>query len=111
MLIKTHLVSESQLDTDEAAERSTAALVQQARANVESARINLGYTDVTSPIAGIAGEQQVTEGAMVGQGTPTLLATVESRLGGCMHNPRTSPSLALPSLPLCRGSRSTASTS
>ena len=77
VLIKTHLVSESQLDTDEAAERSTAALVQQARANVESARINLGYTDVTSPIAGIAGEQQVTEGAMVGQGTPTLLATVD----------------------------------
>ena len=77
VLIKTHLVSESQLDTDEAAERSTAALVQQAQANVESARINLGYTDVTSPIAGIAGEQQVTEGAMVGQGTPTLLATVD----------------------------------
>ncbi len=77
VLIKTHLVSESQLDTDEAAERSTAALVQQAQANVESARINLGYTDVTSPIAGIAGEQQVTEGAMVGQGTPTLLTTVD----------------------------------
>jgi membrane fusion protein (multidrug efflux system) len=77
VLIKAHLVSESQLDTDEAAERSTAALVQQAQANVESARINLGYTDVTSPITGIAGEQQVTEGAMVGQGTPTLLTTVD----------------------------------
>ncbi len=77
VLIKSHLVSESQLDTDEAAERSTAALVQQAQANVELARINLGYTNVTSPIAGIAGEQQVTEGAMVGQSTPTLLATVD----------------------------------
>jgi membrane fusion protein (multidrug efflux system) len=77
ILIKPHLVSESQLDTDEAAERSTAALVKQQEANVEAARINLGYCDVRSPIAGIAGEQQVTEGAMVGQGTPTLLTTVE----------------------------------
>ena len=77
ILIKSHLVSESQLDTDEAAERSTAALVKQQEANVLSARINLGYCDVRSPIAGIAGEQQVTEGAMVGQGTPTLLTTVD----------------------------------
>jgi membrane fusion protein, multidrug efflux system len=76
-LISSHLVSLSQLDTDEAAERSTAAAVQQAEANVETARINLGYTNVTSPIAGIAGEQQVTEGALVGQGTPTLLTTVD----------------------------------
>ena len=76
-LIKSHLVSVAQLDTDEAAERSTAAAVKQAEANVETARINLGYTNVTSPIAGIAGEQQVTEGALVGQGTPTLLTTVD----------------------------------
>lgn len=76
-LISSHLVSLSQLDTDEAAERSTAAAVKQAEANVETARINLGYTNVTSPITGIAGEQQVTEGALVGQGTPTLLTTVD----------------------------------
>lgn len=76
-LISSHLVSLSQLDTDEAAERSTAAAVKQAEANVETARINLGYTNVTSPISGIAGEQQVTEGALVGQGSPTLLTTVD----------------------------------
>ncbi len=76
-LISSHLVSEQQLDTDEAAERSSAAAVKLAAANVESARINLGYTNVTSPISGIAGEQQVTEGALVGQGTPTLLTTVD----------------------------------
>ena len=76
-LISGHLVSEQQLDTDQATERSSAAAVKQAEANVESARINLDYTNVTSPIAGIAGEQQVTEGALVGQGTPTLLTTVD----------------------------------
>ena len=76
-LIGTHLISQSQFDTDQAAARSTSALVQQAEANVESARINLGYTQVTSPISGIAEEQQVTEGALVGQGTATLLTTVD----------------------------------
>lgn len=76
-LIASHLVSQQQLDTDQAAERSTAAAVKQGEANVESARINLGYTNVTSPITGIAGEQQVTEGALVSQGTPTLLTTVD----------------------------------
>jgi membrane fusion protein (multidrug efflux system) len=76
-LVPSGLVSRSDLDNAEAAERSTAAAVQQARANVESARINLSYTNVTSPISGRAGQQAVTEGALVGQGTATLLTTVE----------------------------------
>src|SRR5690606_26997829 len=36
-----------------------------------------GYASVRSPIDGRAGKQQVTEGALVGQGTPTLLTTVD----------------------------------
>lgn len=71
------LVSRSDLDNAEAAERSTAAAVQQAKAAVGTARINLGYASVTAPIAGRAGQQGVTEGALVGQGTATLLTTVE----------------------------------
>ena len=70
-------VSKSDLDNAQAAERSAAAAVQQARASVESARINLGYTKVVAPIAGRAGKQQVTEGALVGQGDATLLTTVD----------------------------------
>lgn len=76
-LVPSGLVSRSDLDTAEATERSTAAAVQQARAAVGTARINLGYATVTSPIAGRAGQQGVTEGALVGQGTATLLTTVE----------------------------------
>jgi membrane fusion protein (multidrug efflux system) len=76
-LVPRGLVSRSDLDNAEALERSSAAAVQQAKANVESARINLGYARVTAPIAGRAGQQAVTEGALVGQGTPTLLTTVE----------------------------------
>jgi membrane fusion protein, multidrug efflux system len=76
-LVPSGLVSRSDLDNAQAAERSTAAAVQQAKANVESARINLGYARVTAPISGRAGQQAVTEGALVGQGTATLLTTVE----------------------------------
>ena len=70
-------MSQQDLDTAQAAERTTAAAVKQARANVESARLDLGYATVTAPIAGRAGRALVTEGALVGQGEATLLTTVE----------------------------------
>ena len=70
-------ISKSDLDNALASERTAAAAVQAARANVQSARINLGYANVTSPIDGRAGQQQVTEGALVGSGTATLLTTVD----------------------------------
>lgn len=70
-------VSKSDLDNAEAAERSAAAAVQQAQATVSTARLNLGYASVTAPISGRAGKQQVTEGALVGQGDATLLTTVD----------------------------------
>ena len=70
-------VSKSDLDAAEAAERTASAAVQQAQAALTSARINLGYAEVTAPISGRAGKQQVTEGALVGQGDVTLLTTVD----------------------------------
>lgn len=70
-------ISKSALDTADANARTSAAGVKQARASVETARINLGYASVKSPIDGRAGEQQVTEGALVGQGAATLLTTVD----------------------------------
>lgn len=76
-LLPSGLVSRSDLDNAQAAERSTAAAVGQAKAAVGTARINLGYATVTAPISGRAGQQAVTEGALVGQGTATLLTTVE----------------------------------
>jgi membrane fusion protein (multidrug efflux system) len=71
------LLSKTDRDNAEAAERTAAASVKQAQANVDSAKINLGYATVTSPISGRAGQQQVTEGALVGQSDATLLTTVE----------------------------------
>jgi len=76
-LLPSGLISQSDVDTSNATERSTAASVKQAEANVEAARINLGYATVTAPISGRSGQQQVTEGALVGQGEATLLTTIE----------------------------------
>jgi len=70
-------ISQSDLDNALAAERSASAAMQSAKAAVDAAKINLGYASVRSPIAGRAGKQQVTEGALVGQGDATLLTTVD----------------------------------
>ena len=76
-LVPQKFVSQNDLDNAVAAERSAGAAVEAARASVRNAQIDLGYAKVTSPIAGRAGKQRVTEGALVGQGEATLLTTVD----------------------------------
>jgi len=76
-LLVSGLVSRSDVDNNNATERSSQAQVKQAEANVETARINLGYATVTAPISGRSGQQHVTEGALVGQSEATLLTTVD----------------------------------
>lgn len=76
-LAPQQFVSKSDLDNAESAERTALAAVKQAEAALTSSRINLGYTEVTAPISGVANKQQVTEGALVGQGDVTLLTTVD----------------------------------
>jgi membrane fusion protein (multidrug efflux system) len=71
------LLSKADVDAANAAERTSAAAVKQAQANVDTAKINLGYANVVAPISGRAGKQNVTEGALVGQSEATLLTTVE----------------------------------
>lgn len=76
-LAPARFVSQSDLDNALAAERSAAAAVEQAKAALANSRIRMGYATVRSPIDGRAGKQQVTEGALVGEGTATLLARVD----------------------------------
>ena len=76
-LVPKGFVSKSDVDNAEAAERTAAAAVKQAQANVDSSKISLGYASVRAPISGRAGKQQVTEGALVGQGDATLLTTID----------------------------------
>lgn len=70
-------ISKNDLDAALAAERSANAAVQQAQAALRGAQISQGYATVRAPISGRAGIQQVTEGALVGQGTATLLTTID----------------------------------
>ncbi|NJD00897.1 efflux RND transporter periplasmic adaptor subunit [Candidatus Erwinia dacicola] len=76
-LLGTKYISQQDYDTAAATQSQTAAAVQTAQAAVESARINLTYTKVTSPISGRIGKSSVTEGALVQSAQTTALAIVQ----------------------------------
>lgn len=76
-LAAKNLLSSQDLDTALANERSTAAAVKVAQANLEKAQLDLSYATVTAPIDGRAGRAMETEGALVGQDEATQLTTIE----------------------------------
>ncbi|MDN6884574.1 efflux RND transporter periplasmic adaptor subunit [Variovorax sp. CAN2819] len=76
-LVEANAVSKQEYATAVASQKTAEADVAAGRAAVQTARINLGYADVTSPIAGRIGRALVTEGALVGQGDATELAVVQ----------------------------------
>lgn len=76
-LIKANAVSRQDYDNAVAAYKAAQAEVGVAQAAVKTAEINLSYANVTSPISGRIGRALVTEGALVGQGAATPLATVQ----------------------------------
>ena len=76
-LLGTKYISQQDYDTAVATAAQNDAAVQAAKANVETARINLAYTKVTSPISGRVGKSSVTEGALVQDAQTTALATVQ----------------------------------
>ncbi|HCM9489629.1 MULTISPECIES: efflux RND transporter periplasmic adaptor subunit [Enterobacter cloacae complex] len=76
-LVGTQYVSKQECDQAVATAQQADASVVAAKAGVESARINLAYTKVTSPINGRIGKSSVTEGALVTNGQSTALATVQ----------------------------------
>lgn len=77
-LVESNAVSREEYETSVALERAARAKVDAARAVVESAELELGYTKVVSPIDGWAGRTEVKAGALVGRGQNTLLTTVSS---------------------------------
>ncbi|AVQ83378.1 MULTISPECIES: efflux RND transporter periplasmic adaptor subunit [Variovorax] len=76
-LVEANAVSKQEYATAVASQKTAEADVASGRAAVQTAKINLGYADVTSPIAGRIGRALVTEGALVGQGDATELAVVQ----------------------------------
>lgn len=76
-LVEIEAVSRQHFDAAQAALKSAQAARQSALAEVETARLSLGYATVTAPISGRIGRALVTEGALVGQGEATPLATIQ----------------------------------
>lgn len=76
-LLGTKYISQQDYDQAVATARQADADVMAAKAAVESARINLAYTKVTSPITGRIGKSSVTEGALVTNGQSDAMATVQ----------------------------------
>ncbi|MEZ0274218.1 MAG: efflux RND transporter periplasmic adaptor subunit [Roseimicrobium sp.] len=76
-LVATKAISQQELDDATASLHAIEADILAGKAAEQAARINLGYTKVTSPVSGRVGISQVTEGAYVQAGSATLLATVQ----------------------------------
>lgn len=75
-LASRQAASEAALDNSLGKRDSTAAARDQAAAQVAQARLNLAYTEVKAPFDGIVSARKVDEGALVGVGGPTLLASI-----------------------------------
>lgn len=74
-LFEANAVSQKEFDDATSAELIADADVKSARARITDAKLNLEYTRVESPISGIAGRSQVSEGTLV-SGPAVLLTTV-----------------------------------
>lgn len=76
-LVKVKAVSQQDCDDALGSLKQAEADVELNKAAVETARINLAYTRVTSPISGRIGKSSVTTGALVTANQQGALATVQ----------------------------------
>jgi membrane fusion protein, multidrug efflux system len=74
-LVAQRAVSQAELDKAQSSERASLATVAADQAALDNARLNLGWTAVTSPITGIAGVAKVGIGDLI---TPTTVMTTVS---------------------------------
>ncbi|MGK8187482.1 efflux RND transporter periplasmic adaptor subunit [Serratia marcescens] len=77
-LVKENGVSKQDADDAKTAYLQAVASVAQYQAALETARINLGYTQVRAPIAGRIGISSVTPGALVTASQTDALATIRA---------------------------------
>jgi len=76
-LIKINAVSKQDYDDAQAARNQAQADIALARAALETARINLGYTRITAPISGRVETSVITPGALVTANQANPLTTVQ----------------------------------
>jgi membrane fusion protein (multidrug efflux system) len=75
-LVKTDTESRALLDERTAKQRSAQGEVLTADANLKTANVNLGYTEIATPITGEVGRTQVTKGNVVGPDSGPLTVVV-----------------------------------
>lgn len=76
-LVAAKAISQQEWIASETALKQAQADLASAKAAVQTAKLNVDYAAVLAPIGGRIGRAQVTEGALVGQGEATLLATIQ----------------------------------
>ncbi len=75
-LVKIDAISRQVFDESQAAAVQARSDVAVARANLDTARINLGYTAIKAPISGRSSTSTVTPGALVTANQTTALTTI-----------------------------------
>jgi RND family efflux transporter MFP subunit len=75
-LLSQKIISQSTADQAAAAADVDIAKQKQSAVDVEQAQLNLSYTEVKAPFAGIVTSRQVSTGQLVGAGSATTLATI-----------------------------------
>jgi len=75
-LVQNKVVSDYQLKTAKASQKIAAANIEQAKAMVGSAKINLGYTNVTAPVSGYIGRLPKKQGSLVSATDVEALTTL-----------------------------------
>lgn len=75
-LVQNKVVSDYQLKTAKASQKIAAANIEQAKAMVGSAKINLGYTNVTAPVSGYIGRLPKKQGSLVSASDVEALTTL-----------------------------------
>jgi len=75
-LLTQKVIAQSAADEAAAAADVDIAKQKQSAVDVKQAQLNLSYTEVKAPFAGIVTARQVSMGQLVGAGSPTTLATI-----------------------------------
>lgn len=75
-LVEAKAISQKDWDAAASSVEVSQAQLKQARAQLQSARVNLGYTDIRAPISGVVGRALKVEGALANASGDSLLATL-----------------------------------
>ena len=75
-LVRTGAISKVQMDELTGNYEAAQSQMEAMQANVDTAELNLGFTEIRAPLTGIIGRTQFTEGSLVGPATDPLTTIV-----------------------------------